>query len=111
LSRAEIDLLLANDIQEKIAGMRTWRAREWVRDDPVRSATLVAMTFQFGTAKLAKFTDTLDAVGKASFGEAALAMLDSLWARQTPARAYRVAAMMRSSATISPFVRNEVMRM
>ena len=96
LSEAEINLLLANDIQKQIAGIRDWRAWERVRNDPVRSAALVAMAFQLGTAGLAKFTDTLAAVAKGSFDEAALAMLDSHWARQTPARAYRVAAMMRS---------------
>lgn len=96
LSDAEIDILLANDIRDRAAALQGWPAWRRVRHDPVRAAALVAMAFQLGAAGLAQFADTLAAVADGRFDDAARAMLDSRWAQQTPARAYRVAVMMRS---------------
>ena len=64
--------------------------------DEARTAVLVSMAYQMGVAGLAQFKNTLYLVETKQFEEAAKAMLDSKWARQTPNRARRHAEQMRS---------------
>lgn len=64
--------------------------------DEARTAVLVSMAYQMGVAGLAQFKNTLYLVETKQFEEAAKAMLDSKWARQTPNRAQRHAEQMRS---------------
>lgn len=64
--------------------------------DEARTAVLVSMAYQMGVAGLAQFKNTLYLVETKQFEEAAIAMLDSKWARQTPNRAKRHAEQMRS---------------
>ena len=95
ISEAEARFLLANDIEE------TWRgvaqALPWVTglSDP-RQRVLCNMAFQLGLKGLLEFKQTLAAIKAGQYDRAAAMMLDSLWARQTPARAKRMAAMMRA---------------
>lgn len=96
LAPAEVDLLLANDIAGRVRAMRRWPAWVRVQGDPVRAAALLSMCFQLGARGLSGFTDTLGHVVSGEFDAAADAMLDSAWAGQTPARALRVAAMIRT---------------
>jgi lysozyme len=96
LTNAEIDMLLANDIAEKAASMAGWPAWERVKGDPVRATALLSMCFQLGTQGLAGFKNTLALIAAGRFPEAATNMLASKWAEQTPARAKRVAAMLRT---------------
>lgn len=60
-----------------------------------RQACLVGMAYQMGIEGLFKFKATLAYAEAGRFEEAALNMLASKWARQTPARAQRAAYMMR----------------
>ena len=64
--------------------------------DEARTAVLVSMAYQMGVGGLAQFKNTLYLVETKQFEEAAKAMLDSKWARQTPNRAKRHAEQMRS---------------
>lgn len=64
--------------------------------DEARTAVLVSMAYQMGVAGLAQFKNTLYLVETKQFEEAATAMLDSRWARQTPNRAKRHAEQMRT---------------
>lgn len=96
LTNAEINLLLSNDIAEKAADMQGWPAWEKVKDDPVRATALLSMCFQLGAAGLAKFTGSLPLIAAGKWSQAADALLQSLWARQTPARAKRVTDMIRT---------------
>lgn len=64
--------------------------------DTARTSVLVSMAYQMGVAGLAQFKNTLYLVETKQFEEAAKAMLDSKWARQTPNRAKRHAEQMRS---------------
>ena len=89
-------MLLANDIAARVSAMGTWPAWRRVRDHPVRATALLSMCFQLGVRGLSGFTTTLAHVAAGRFENAADAMLVSLWAEQTPARALRVAAMMRT---------------
>lgn len=71
--------------------------------DEARTAVLVSMAYQMGVAGLAQFKNTLYLVETKQFEEAAKAMLDSKWARQTPNRAKRHAEQMRSGLWCSEY--------
>jgi lysozyme len=90
LRDSEIDLLLANDIDEKTSEVRA--SLPWIDtlDEP-RRAVLLGMAFQMGTAGLLGFRNTLAMVQRHDYAGAARGMLNSLWATQTPARAHRMA--------------------
>ena len=58
------------------------------------------MSYQMGVGGLLSFRLTLAALEEGNRQEAYDMALDSLWARQTPARAKRVAAMLRDDETV-----------
>jgi lysozyme len=64
--------------------------------DPARRGVLVNMAFQMGIDGLLGFQNTLKMIEKGDYQGAAKGMLNSLWARQTPARANRLSVQMRS---------------
>jgi lysozyme len=68
----------------------------WGRLDEVRRGVLVGMAYQMGVAGLLKFRWTLAMVERGDYEAAAGGMLASAWAQQTPGRAQRSAAAMRS---------------
>ena len=62
--------------------------------DAARQGVLVNMAFQMGTAGLLAFNRTLVAIAQQRYAEASAYMLQSKWAKQTPARAKRMADQM-----------------
>lgn len=64
--------------------------------DEVRAAVIVSMAYQIGVVGLRKFRFFLQAVKEENWQLASDHMLDSRWAKQTPARADRHAEMMRT---------------
>jgi lysozyme len=95
ITAGEALALLENDIAE--VRQQVLRSLPWAaRLSEARQVVLQAMAFQLGIAGLLKFTGTLAAAQRSDYAAAAAGMLDSLWARQTPARAARMAAMMRA---------------
>ena len=95
LSPDEIDYLLDNDIRAKT--YEVMQALPWAAklSEP-RQAVLVNMAFQLGTKGLLAFHRALGSIEDGQYGEAAVEMLDSAWAKQTPARAMRLAVQMES---------------
>jgi lysozyme len=90
LTDDEIDYLLANDIREKTAECRA--AIDWFDElDPVRQEVVVGMAFQLGVTGLMQFKQTLAYLRDERWPQAAGQMLASAWAKQTPARAARMA--------------------
>lgn len=67
----------------------------WPQLSVNRQAVLAAMAFQLGANGLAGFRQMRARIGAGDFAGAAACMLDSLWARQTPQRALRMAELMR----------------
>ena len=61
-----------------------------------RQSVLVSMVFQMGLPRVIGFKQALNAMKTGSFEQAAAEMLDSYWAKQTPARAGRMARQMAS---------------
>lgn len=89
-SQAQADTALREDIQEVVSQLWPWA----LALDDVRCAVLVSMAFQLGVPGLAKFKRTLKAIQAGNYNDAALFMAESLWAKQTPARAKRAIMMM-----------------
>jgi lysozyme len=56
------------------------------------------MSYQMGTTGVMKFKNTLTAIEHGDYELAALGMLDSTWAKQTPNRARRLASQMKVGA-------------
>lgn len=63
-----------------------------------RRDVLVSMAYQMGIDGLALFKNTLKLIADGNFTAAADGMLNSLWAKQTPARARRHAEVMRTGS-------------
>jgi lysozyme len=91
----EMEFMLNNDIDERIDDLT--RRLPWFQDlDSIRQAALLNMSFQMGVDGLMKFKRSLALVKDRKYVEAADAMLESLWAQQTPSRAKRVTDQIRT---------------
>ena len=87
--------LLSNDIDKREAELL--RRAPWMASlDPVRFGALLNMAFQMGVDGLLGFTRTLALIEAGQYDLAAHNMLQSLWAKQTPARAKRIAEQVRT---------------
>lgn len=96
LTPDERSMLLKNDVKRFTDAMKDWPAWKRVQGNIPRMVALTSMCFQMGEEGLAKFKNTLSLIAGGEFSRAADNMLQSLWARQTPERAERVANMMRT---------------
>ena len=95
LRPAEIDMLLANDVKDRIDALA--QRLPWIAElDEARQGVLLNMSFQLGVAGLLGFVNTLALVKAGRWEEAARGMLASKWAQQTPNRAGRLAQQMRT---------------
>lgn len=86
--------LLANDIARKTAELDK-RLPWWMSLDDARRGVLLSMAFQMGVDGLLGFKNTLAMIQTGDYAGAAKGMLNSLWAKQTPERAKRMAEQMR----------------
>ncbi len=87
-------LILEEDTRDKLAAARTY---PWFdKLDVVRKVVVVGMIFQLGEAGFANFRNTIKDIAAGRYASAAARMLESLWARQTPERARRMAHMMKT---------------
>lgn len=95
ISKDESRYLLMNDINRfarDVSAALPWSDKL----SDARRAVLIGMAFQMGLKGLMNFANTLAAVKAGDYDKAANGMLNSLWARQTPARARRMATQMRT---------------
>jgi len=94
ISRRISRLLLAEDMAWAIPAAETY---SWFAGlDDARQAVIVGMIFQLGAAGFAGFKNTIKDIAAGRYSIAADRMLVSKWAKQTPARAQRMAAIMRT---------------
>jgi lysozyme len=93
ITKEESRYLLANDVK-KYTDLVSNSIPFYGQLNEARQAVLVGMAFQMGIAGLMKFKNTLKAIEAGRYKEAGNNMLNSLWARQTPARARRMARQM-----------------
>ena len=71
--------------------------------DPDRRTILLSMAFQLGVNGLFNFKRMWRYIASGNWDRAAIEMLDSKWARQTPERATRHARVMRGDAIINVY--------
>lgn len=93
LSQDEIEYLLRNDIErftKEVVAALPWVAQL----DKPRQAVVIGMAFQMGTKGLLAFKSTLASIKGGRYSEASRGMMQSLWAKQTPARAGRMSKQM-----------------
>lgn len=68
----------------------------WQKIDEVRRGVVICMAYQLGVNGVANFKKMCAALRIRDYNTAAMEALDSTWATQTPARAQRMARIMRS---------------
>jgi lysozyme len=90
ISQEEAEHLLDTDVVEKeIELSQSWPAFE--SQSALIKAVMVSMAFQMGVGGVMAFTRTLQAIEEQRWADAGRGMRESLWARQTPKRATRLA--------------------
>ena len=95
ITREESRYLLRNRVRtlvEYAESTYPWFSRL----DPARQAVVIGMMFQLGASGFYAFRATRAAIERGDYEQAATQMLSSLWAKQTPARAHRMAHIMRT---------------
>lgn len=93
ITKEESSYLFQNRLDSKKAAIR--KALPWFDQlDVVRQGVLLNMSYQMGVDGLLKFKQTLGFVQRAQWTAASVGMLNSLWAKQTPERAERLARQM-----------------
>lgn len=93
ITAEEVSTLFSSDINKTRADMLRFEniRQVYIKVNRSRQMALENMAFQMGAGGLSKFRTTLDHMYNERWKEAQLGMLDSLWAKQTPGRANRVA--------------------
>lgn len=97
ITAEESAYLLNNDIDRKSAELDK-RLPWWRKLDEPRQGVLLNMAFQMGVDGLLAFVHTLKLIEAGKYKNAAVAMLQSKWAKQTPLRAQRLARQMETGA-------------
>lgn len=88
ITQDQAEQLLQADMEDAIYD--TNDALSWVKSlDENRAAIIYSMVFQMGIDKVLLFRTTLPAIQSGRWQDAHDAMLASVWAKQTPARAAR----------------------
>jgi len=95
ISENEALYLLKNDVDARLNVLEN-AIDFFDRLDDARKGVLLNMSFQLGIAGLLKFKSTLVYIESGDYENASANMLKSLWARQTPNRANRLAEQMRT---------------
>jgi lysozyme len=90
LSDDEIEYLLHNDVNRKYAELI--RVLPWIKGlDEARQGALLNMAFQLGVEGLSKFKNSLAFIKAGDYKKASENLMLSLWAKQTPNRAKKMA--------------------
>lgn len=95
ITQEESRYLFRNRLGRRLAECSN-RFEWWQAIDDVRRGVIVCMAYQLGTNGVANFRKMCAALRIRDYQTAAAEMLNSKWAQQTPARANRMARIMRS---------------
>lgn len=95
LRESEIQFMFDNDVRDRMEQL-TRRFPPFANLDDARKGVLLNMAFQLGVEGLLGFRTTLRLVSEGKYTEASVQMMKSLWARQTPERAKRMAEQMKT---------------
>ena len=91
-------MLLRNDVKRVIDLLNGW---EWFHDlDNERKYALIDMCYQLGFTKLNDFKKMLSFMKQKKFESAAYECLHSVYAQQVPARAQRIAHLIKTGVWV-----------
>lgn len=93
VSQAVVDLMLDEDMEQAEKDARSLVPGFDALDD-TRKLVVASMSFQLGKTRFGLFTNTLKAINEGRWDDAAVGMRNSLWAKQTPERAEKLAQAM-----------------
>ena len=96
-TQAQADAALHDEV-DQVLHQLDQRWPDWRQLDDVRQAAIVSSVYQLGAPGAAKFLATIAALKARDWDKAADQMLASRWAKQTPKRVARNAAMIRSGS-------------
>ena len=92
--REQIERWYSSDVDAAILGARKWLGDStYNRLGPLRKALAICMAYQMGALKLSKWTQTAEHIHRGEWEDVKQHILSSLWAKQTPKRARRMAQM------------------
>lgn len=92
---AQVDAWKTRDIAVATAGVMS--AMPWAAQlNEPRQAVLIGMAFQLGLAGMVGFHNALSAAERGDYGEAGTQMLNSIWSKQTPKRAFILSKQMQT---------------
>ena len=93
-SEEESLMILRHRLKNRVAPQLDAKIPWWRDLNGPRRAILLSMAWQMGVPGLLRFRNTLAAIREGDYAKGAKGMMASLWARQTPGRAYRHAKVM-----------------
>lgn len=93
MSKAVADLILEEKLEDLVARLSSYDF--FINSPDEIREVLAEMAYQMGVGGLLKFKKTLKMVADRDYRQASVEMLDSLWAKQTPNRAKRLASIVR----------------
>ncbi|MBE3087291.1 MAG: hypothetical protein IMZ64_13870 [Bacteroidetes bacterium] len=94
LTEEEGELILQHRLGEKIEELN--QRMPLYRTLPIDKRQIIAeMAYQLGVSGVINFKNMWKALGRGDYNSAAVEMLDSRWAKQTPTRAKKLAEKMR----------------
>lgn len=90
----EVDAVWLSGIVEMNERTLTQQYDWYSKLNDARQAVILSMCYQMGIEGFSNFTGTIKLIKKGYYAKAATEMMDSLWAKQTTARATRQAKVM-----------------
>ena len=94
-TKEELNVVFEKDFNEALNNAEHLISDRSIND--TAKEVIIEMVFQLGIGGVGKFKNMWSALDKKDYGEASFQMLDSLWAKQTPARAGKLAGKMRAA--------------
>ena len=94
-TKEELNVVFEKDFNEALKNAEHLISDRSIND--TAKEVIIEMVFQLGIGGVGKFKNMWSALDREDYGEASFQMLDSLWAKQTPARAGKLAGKMRAA--------------
>lgn len=97
LTPKQVNMIYEDDVAEVLKSAINVLGRAYTELSSERKCVILSMIFQMGEGGFGAFKKMIVALQAKDFDTAAAEMLNSKWAKQTPARASRLANMMRTN--------------
>ena len=95
-TKEELELVFEKDFNEALKNAESLIGSRSINH--IAKQVIIEMVFQLGIGGVGKFKMMWEALDKEDYNEASLQMLDSRWAKQTPARCGKLSSKMKTSA-------------